>query len=162
MAFAQWPEDINPLPLRDGYSFEPHEDILRAQIGLGLNEQRRPFGESDAFPTLTIPMTGEQLASFMAFWTVTLWRGAAWFEMPLRMGPELTTSVVRIPEEPEAVFDIPDWLVTFKLEVRDAPFVMEGGAYMAAVIGDDAFEDFVTAIGDFVDVEWPAYFEEVV
>lgn len=159
MAFPQWPETINPLPLRDGYGFRPHEDILRSRIGGGAVYQRRLFGESDAFPRLTLPMTPAGYAVFQTFWNETLYAGARWFEMPVRFGAELATCVVRIPKY-EPVFDDPDWLVTLELEVRDAPYLVEGGPYLAATMGDEALEAFTGGIHEFVHETWPGLFEE--
>lgn len=159
MAFPQWPAGLNPLPLREGYTFKPHDKILRSNIGKGLVQQRRLFGESDAFPTAVIPMSPDEFAAFNAFYEDTLYAGARWFEMPVRFGTELATCVVRIKSKsPQSTGA--DWLVTLELEVRDAPYLLEGGPYLAAVIGDATFEAFGASIHQWVHVTWPGYFPE--
>lgn len=159
MARPQWPVELNPLPLRDGYSFRPHDDILRSDVP-GHQRARRLHGESDLFPTLRLPMSSAQLAIWQAFWRDDLSRGLRWFDMAVRIGPSLDTRVVRARSYETQASDA-DWIVTMEIEVRDATYPMTGGIYLAGLWGDEPFEGFVTGLGEFVHVEWPTYFEEV-
>lgn len=78
-----YPEGL-PLPLREGYGFEPVSPILRSQKMSGRAVQRRLYSSVPTVATVSWMFTDVQARLFEAWFEYVLTSGTAWFECPLK------------------------------------------------------------------------------
>lgn len=123
----EYPKGL-PCALRDGYSFEPVENILRTPMESGRARQRIIF---DSVPTL-VPLAwicSDRQALLFEAWAAQVAR-AGWFLIPLKIPGGMREVEVRFtstPVGPELV-GVSSWRYTSKCELRERPLLEPGWA----------------------------------
>ncbi|MBN3344973.1 hypothetical protein H5A44_21445 [Pectobacterium brasiliense] len=79
-----YPHDYLPLPLMDGYGFQPISPLSRTEMTSGRARQRRKYKSTPTQATVkwTFKTDGESML-FESFFHDSLTDGAAWFYMKL-------------------------------------------------------------------------------
>ncbi|WP_028698209.1 MULTISPECIES: hypothetical protein [Pseudomonas putida group] len=123
----QYPKGL-PCALRDGYGFEPVNNILRTEMESGRARQRIMF---DSVPTL-VPLSwicSERQALLFEAWAAQVAR-AGWFLIPLKIPGGMRDVEVRFtktPSGPELV-GVSSWRFSAQCEVRERPLLEPGWA----------------------------------
>lgn len=152
--FPQYPHDMLPLPLQDGYGFTPVSPLLRTQMQSGRAKQRRRYRSTPTeLPVTWLMKTNAQAQLFEAWYQDAINDGASWFDMSLKTPQGLLPYSCRFTE----IYNGPVlvggryWQFTATLELRERPVIQGGwGLYYP-----DAFR-----YADIIDIalnrEWPA------
>lgn len=76
-----WPADVPVSPLIGQLQIAPEDNVLRFKPDVGPDYRRKRFSSAVHAYSFPVIMTGTQLASFEAFFGVTLQGGALAFDM---------------------------------------------------------------------------------
>lgn len=115
-----------PLPLREGYGFNPVSPIVRTQMASGRTMQRRRFISVPTMVNVSWLMTAEQAQLFEGWckWAIGY---ADWFLCPLKSPLGLKPTRARftdIYQGPELV-GVNMWRYTATLELFELPIISE-------------------------------------
>jgi len=120
MALEVWPTSL-PLPLPDGYGFDPQDPMERTQMEQGHARVR--IGQmSPEVSDLTqfFEMTGAQVRTMLQFIRDDIARGADWFSMPLYTNGAYFNHEVQLDSPPSRVYISDDkWRVGVPVITRD-------------------------------------------
>ncbi len=123
----EYPKGL-PCALRDGYGFEPVNNISRSEMVSGRARQRIIF---DSVPTM-VPLSwicSERQALLFEAWAAQV-AGAGWFLIPLKVPGGIRAVEVRFtqtPSGPELV-GVSGWRFSGKCELRERPILAPGWA----------------------------------
>lgn len=123
----EYPQGL-PCALREGYEFEPVNNISRTRMESGRSRQRIIF---DSVPTIVSLawICSEPQALLFEAWVGQVVR-AGWFLMPLKI-PGATKNVeVRFTETPMGpdLVGVSHWRYTARCELRERPLLEPGWA----------------------------------
>lgn len=144
-----WPKGL-PLPLRDGYSFTPYNNIIRTEMDSGRARQRVDFEEGPSTGNLRFRFSQAEAQIFEYFQTKQV--KAAWFNMELLTPLGFGNHLVRFTEKPSGGTLLGKfiWEYSCKVELRFQPLLPPGWAELAP--------DWVL-MADIFDIamneEWP-------
>lgn len=152
MADIYYPHGYLPMPLQDGYAYQPISPLKRTEMTTGRARQRRAYTSTPTQANVQWFMeTDEQAQLFEAWYRETITDGAAWFLMKLQtpLGVEFyKCRFVDIYQGPTLVAPI-YWQFSATLELWKRPVLGDGWA---------AFPDYIIN-SSIIDValnrEWP-------
>lgn len=140
-----------PKPLRDGYSFEPYNNIIRTEMDSGRARQRVDFEDAPTIATLRFMFSSAEAQLFEYWQTKTV--KAAWFTMTLVTPLGFGEHEVRFIEKPSggALEGRYAWSYSCKVELRFQPLLPPGWAELAPdwILMSDIFDIAMNK-------EWPA------
>ncbi len=85
MTDINYPHDSLPMPLQEGYGFQPVSPLKRTQLITGRARQRRAYTSTPTQASITWFMeTDAQGLAFESWFRDALSDGAAWFMMKLQ------------------------------------------------------------------------------
>ncbi|AEG99109.1 MULTISPECIES: membrane protein [Klebsiella] len=85
MAEIFYPHDYLPMPLQEGYGFQPVSPLKRTQLTTGRARQRRAYTSTPTEATVSWFMESDvQGLTFESWYRDALSDGAAWFMMKLQ------------------------------------------------------------------------------
>ncbi|HBZ1509891.1 TPA: hypothetical protein MJG17_26635, partial [Klebsiella pneumoniae] len=85
MTDIYYPHDSLPMPLQEGYGFQPVSPLKRTQLTTGRARQRRAYMSTPTQASITWFMeTDAQGLAFESWFRDALSDGAAWFMMKLQ------------------------------------------------------------------------------
>lgn len=152
MADIYYPHGYLPMPLQDGYSYQPVSPLKRTEMTTGRARQRRAYTSTPTQANVQWFMESDQQAQlFEAWYRETITDGAAWFLMKLQtpLGVEFyKCRFVDIYQGPTLVAPI-YWQFSATLELWKRPVLSDGWA---------AFPDYIinSSIIDLaLNREWP-------
>lgn len=129
MADIFYPHDYLPMPLQDGYGFQPVSPLKRTTLTTGRARQRRAYTSTPTVANIQWFMeTDGQAQLFEAWYREKTQDGAAWFYMKLQtpLGVELyKCRFTDIYEGPTLVAPI-YWKFTAQLELWKRPTLPDG------------------------------------
>lgn len=148
-----YPEGL-PLPLRDGYGFEPVSPILRSQKMSGRAVQRRLYSSVPTVATVSWMFTDAQARLFEAWFEYVLTSGTAWFECPLKTPMGIEDYKARFTD----IYSGPTlvgaslWRFTASLELFKRPLLDSEWVQFAPeyILGADIFDRAMNQ-------KWPLY-----
>ena len=151
-----YPEGL-PLPLRDGYGFEPVSPLLRSQKMSGRAVQRRLYKSVPTEASVSWLLSDEQTQLFEGWFEHVLISGVMWFEVRLKTPLGLETYEARFKDiySGPTLVGVSHWRFTAVLElfqrpVVDADWVLYAPEYiLMSSIFDRAMNQ-----------EWPRHFDE--
>jgi len=146
----QYPEGL-PLPLRDGYGFDPVDSKLRTEMVTGAARQRRQYQSTPTYPSVRWLLTDAQAQLFQSWYEEVLISGVKYFEMRLKTPQGLQPYKVRFV----GTYDGPNldahyWRFSATLELYKKPILLGGWALYAP--------DFMRYMSEFdiaVNKTWP-------
>jgi hypothetical protein len=112
-----------PHPLKEGYAFEPENNILRTQMQSGRARQRQSFTSVPSYAQLSWILDDQQAQLFEA-WSAQV-AGAAWFDITLRTPLGLFDQQVRFMTSvvgPRRI-GVRHWGYNVRAELRDRAVV---------------------------------------
>lgn len=117
-----------PCALREGYAFEPINNIVRTPMESGRARQRIIF---DSVPTF-VPLAwicSERQALLFEAWASQVAR-AGWFLIPLKIPGGIRKVEVRFTESPAGpeLVGVSHWKFTARCELRERPLLEPGWA----------------------------------
>lgn len=140
-----------PLPLREGYGFEPINNILRTEMESGRARQRIAFTKVPTANNLRWYFDVTQAQLFEA-WAIQVAK-AQWFTMKLQTPMGFLDYEARFTESPigPVLIGVNGWQFTAKVELKERPVLEEGWVeYLPEYI-------LLADIFDLaVNREWPA------
>lgn len=154
MSFT-YPEGL-PHPLRDGYGFQPQNNILRTPLQNGRARQRVPFTSVPDYATWTFHMRTQGQAQLFRAWSKLV--GAAWFNITFTSPEGLIEQEARFVETPTGPYrnGVSFWTYEASVEVRDR-FTLD--PEWAELLPDYVLE---SDIFDLIpNREWPLYLQGV-
>lgn len=109
-----------PMPIREGYSFEPENNIQRTDMLGGRARQRKRFESYPTYATLTWIFTADEAREFEGFVDTI---GAEWFDLDLLTPWGTGTHEARFMETPQgpALRGADSWEYRAKTELRYRP-----------------------------------------
>lgn len=150
-----WPEAINPLPIRDAYRMTPHRPVIRSEID-GPQDTKLWYQDGAIAAEFQWPMSPDAFTYFRAWYHHSLKDGVAWFTAPAWVGGAYGTRQCRFENAYEATLQLDyTWLVTASVEIRNVPYMADGALYIATIFGGEAFAGFVADIHHIIHVEYP-------
>lgn len=149
----QYPLEILPLPLQEGYGFTPVSPMIRTAMQDGRAMQRRRFRSTPTEVSVSWLMNGDlQAQSFEAWYQDVIRDGALWFEMPLQTPEGIQRYKCRFTD----IYDGPllvggrYWQFTAVIELWRRPVIQGGwGIYYPEALKYMDIIDFA------VNREWP-------
>ncbi|EPH1334455.1 hypothetical protein ACYB9B_25755 [Klebsiella pneumoniae] len=152
MTDIYYPHDYLPMPLQEGYGFQPVSPLKRTQLTTGRARQRRAYTSTPTQASVSWFMeTDGQAQVFEAWYREKITDGADWFFMKLQtpLGVEFyKCRFTDIYEGPTLVAPI-YWKFTATLELWKRPVLPDGWV---------DFPDFIVS-SDILDLavnrEWP-------
>lgn len=138
---ADYPPSL-PLPSVPGYQLERMANILRTPMEAGHARQRRRTLDSPTDIDATFELDAWEFMVFDGWKKHTIADGAAWFNIELLASIGLTNHVARIKEgkAPARLRPGGNWIVTAKLEIREAPTLSAGDtAELVSLTGEELF-----------------------
>jgi hypothetical protein len=154
MALIDYPDGM-PLPLREGYAFEPTNNIRRTPQDSGRARQRVEFRNVPTFPTLTWHFSASEASLFEAWQAQVV--GSAWFNVTLLTPLGFETVEARFTEVPRGgeLIGKFSWRYRAVCEVRTRPLLDEGWAELLPeyILEADIFDYAMNR-------EWPLYYGE--
>lgn len=123
----KYPDGL-PLPLRDGYSVEPVDQIRRTEMDVGRAVQRIEFEDAPAFPTLSWIFTAPEARLFIA-WQRQIAK-SGWFTMKLVTPMGFDDLKVRFTETPKGggLVGRYCWQYSARCEIEYEPILADGWA----------------------------------
>lgn len=141
-----------PHPLREGYGFEPENNILRTPMQSGRARQRQSFTKVPTYASLSWIFKTQGQAQLFEAWVDQV-AGAEWFEMPLNSPIGLDDQQVRFMASPSGPTRVGNryWGFTARVELRNKPQVADGWAEILPgyILLSDIFDLAMNR-------EWPA------
>lgn len=138
-----------PLPLRDGFAYDPVNQITRTEMQSGRARQRVAFTKVPSF--LPLVWLFDQLqAQFFESWALQV-AGAEWFTIRLQSPVGAQDLEVRFAESPRGpeLIGLQHWRYTARVEVRERPqLAPEWVNFPAFVLGQ-------SIIDQALNREWP-------
>lgn len=122
MITTVWPSTVlPPAPLWQPYTVEHDTAAIRTAMDVGRPRARQRFGNRLTKVSVTWLMTGDQIEFFASWFATTARSGAAWVQIPLRIGMSADLQTCRFvgPYRQEPV-GTDAWRVTAQLEVKSA------------------------------------------
>lgn len=150
-----WPDEVEAMPVRDGYTMTPHAPIVRSDIGKGSANTKRWFEDGPVTPELTWAMSADEFEFFRAWYHYGLRDGVSWFTMPAWVGGFSGTRRCRFFDAWEAQLSGTEWLVSAKLDIRDVPYLDYGETFILSTLGEDAFNGLTSGLHHFVHTTYP-------
>lgn len=140
-----------PHPLREGYGFEPENNILRTQMQSGRARQRRSFTSIPAYANLSWIFATQGQAQLFDAWAQQV-AGPDWFTIPLNTPLGLEDHECRFLQSPVGPTRVGNryWGFTARVELRNKPVLDAGYA--------EFVPDFVlnSCIFDYaMNFKWP-------
>lgn len=157
IADRQWPEAIDPLPIRDAYRLTPHRAVLRGDYD-GPQDTRLWYEDGVASSSFQWPMSGDGFELFRAWYHVGLADGVSWFKAPVYVGGDYGTRVCRFADADGWSAELQAdgmWLVQAQVETRDVPYMDDGAVYVLGTMGGEAYASLAAGIHQFVHETWP-------
>ena len=117
-----------PHPLKEGYSFEPENNILRTPMQSGRARQRQMFTSVPSYATLSWILSDQQAQLFEA-WTDQVAK-ADWFDMRLRTPLGTFDQQVRFMSSvsgPKRI-GVRHWGYNVQVELRERAVLADGWA----------------------------------
>lgn len=145
----EYPKGL-PLALREGYGFEPVNNIARSSMVSGRARQRVVFESVPTVASLSWMLSDRQALLFEA-WAAQVAK-AGWFTMPLKVPGGINSLEVRFmatPAGPELV-GLSSWRYTAQCELRERPLMPPGWA--------ELMPDWILKMNIFdlaINREWP-------
>lgn len=139
-----------PAPLRDGYGFDPFNNIVRTDMASGHAKQREGFETVPTEPQLTWIFTAPQALLF-ASWSAQVAK-ANWFTLALQTPAGYFDQQVRFKKTPvgPVLFGVDHWKYTAVCEIDQLPLAPPGFA--------DLLPDWILLADIFdraINQEWP-------
>lgn len=152
MAEKYYPHDYLPLPLQDGYAFQPVSPLKRTEMTTGRARQRRAFISTPTQANVQwFFETDVQAQLFEAWYHETITDGADWFFMRLQtpLGVEFyKCRFTDIYQGPMLVAPI-YWQFSATLELWTRPVLGDGWAKFTDYIINSSIIDIA------LNREWP-------
>lgn len=137
MADIYYPHDYLPMPLQDGYGFQPVSPLKRTQLTTGRARQRRAYISTPTQASISWFMESDaQGLAFESWFRDALSDGAAWFLMKLQT-PELVAPIY--------------WKYSATLELWERPLIQAPwGNYPEWIVGSSLLDIALNK-------EWPKH-----
>lgn len=152
MAEKYYPHDYLPMPLQDGYAFQPVSPLKRTEMTTGRARQRRAFISTPTQANVQWLFENDAQAQLFEGWYhETITDGADWFFMRLQtpLGVELyKCRFMDIYQGPTLVAPI-YWQFSAKLELWTRPVLGDGWAEFLDYIINSSIIDIA------LNREWP-------
>ena len=144
MTDIYYPHDSLPMPLQEGYGFQPVSPLKRTQLTTGRARQRRAFTSTPTQASITWFMeTDAQGLAFESWFRDALSDGAAWFMMKLQTPSGIKFYKCRftdIYQGPVLVAPI-YWKYTATLELWERPLApAPWGNYPEWIVGSSLLD----------------------
>ncbi|MCK9842961.1 hypothetical protein M1904_07400 [Klebsiella pneumoniae] len=154
MTDIYYPHDSLPMPLQEGYGFQPVSPLKRTQLITGRARQRRAYTSTPTQASITWFMeTDAQGLAFESWFRDALSDGAAWFNIPLLTPVGLKNYVCRFTDiykgpTPEGGLY---WRYTAPVELWERPLPPSGwGHYPEWIVGSSLLDIALNK-------EWPKH-----
>jgi len=152
VAEKYYPHDYLPMPLQDGYAFQPVSPLKRTEMTTGRARQRRAFISTPTQANVQwLFETDIQAQLFEAWYRETITDGADWFFMRLQtpLGVEFyKCRFTDIYQGPTLVAPI-YWQFSATLELWTRPVLSDGWAEFPDYIINSSIIDIA------INREWP-------
>jgi len=152
MADIFYPHDYLPMPLQDGYGFEPIDPLLRTTMTSGRARQRRRYLSTPTNASVTWQFLNQGAAQYFELWyRYILKDGVNWFYMKLQTPIGLDDYKCRFMGIYKGPTLVPPhyWQYTATLELWDRPTIDSSWG---------EFPDYIVN-ADIIDLalnrEWP-------
>ena len=155
MAIVSMPAGLNSRPLQDGYTFEPHEPLLRTDMEQGPARQRRLFANSPSVIQPVWPWSFDEFEVFRAWYHKDLHDGQDWFWAKVFIGGREQLGLCRFAEAYQPSLVKIEWHVTAKIEVRNVEYMDDESRWFAGHYGPAVASAIATSLHRIVHEEAP-------
>ncbi|AGN80631.1 hypothetical protein [Pseudomonas putida] len=145
-----YPQSL-PMPLREGYGFQPVSPLRRSNKVSGRSVQRRLYKSVPTVAAVRWIFSESQALAFEAWFEDQLVSGSQWFECPLKVPGGIGTYKARfvdIYEGPTQV-GISNWSFSASLELWERPILKGGWGHFPEIVVGAPIIDWA------INKEWP-------
>ncbi|WP_404653616.1 hypothetical protein [Raoultella terrigena] len=139
-----YPHDSLPMPLQDGYGFQPISPLKRTDMSTGRARQRRAYTSTPTQATIAWFMeTDAQGLAFESWFRDTLSDGAAWFMMKLQTPAGVKFYKCRFTDIYQGPVLVPplSWRYSATLELWERPLIpAPWGNYPEWIVGSSLLD----------------------
>lgn len=117
---ATWPATL-PRPLVSGHALSPNDQTVRTDMESGYARQRRRSSQRVDQLQVTWSFSAAEMTAFRTWFDGDGEGGAVWFTgITLDTGDGQASYTARFAAPWTASFDYPNWMVSARLDIRDA------------------------------------------
>ncbi len=140
-----------PLPLREGYGFQPVSPIRRSNKVSGRSVQRRLYKSVPTVAAVRWIFSESQALAFEAWFEDQLVSGSQWFECPLKVPGGIGNYKARFVDiyEGPTLVGKSNWSFSASLELWERPILKGGWGHFPEIVVGAPIIDWA------INQEWP-------
>lgn len=138
-----YPHKYLPLPLQDGFAYQPISPLLRTEMTSGRARQRRRYTSTPTQAAVSWIMTDGQGQAFEAWFRDVITDGSAWFNMMLKAPTGIKPYVCRFVDiyEGPTLIGGKYWQFSATLELWERPLPLPGwGNFPEFLVGQSIID----------------------
>lgn len=156
MAIVSMPAGLNSRPIRDGYNFDPHDDLLRTDMEQGPARQRQLFENSPSVLRPVWPWSFDEFEVFRAWYHKDLHDGQDWFWATVYIGGREQLGLCRFVKKYQPSIVKTEWHVSSEVEVRNVEYMDDDARWFAGEYGPAVALSIASTLHRIIHQEAPA------